>query len=362
MEYNNKNISTVNQEIDLLKLAKTIWQGRKFILKSCGIAAAIGIVVAFSIPKEYTTTVTLASEVTKTSSSSSMAALASMAGINLGSSNSRDALSPLIYPEVVSSTPFIIDLLDIPVQSKDGEINTTISDYLLEYQKSPWWSAILGLPSKMISWTVSLFKSEDKEESESKTIDSFNLSAKEAGIIGALRSRISVEVDKQTAIITLQTTMQDPMISAILADSVRSKLQSHITNYRTGKARIDLEFAEKIYKESKEDYYKAQDNYASYVDKNQNIMLKSVQTKQERLQNEMQLAFNVYNQAAQQLQVAKAKVQENTPIYAVIQSASVPLRASKPSKMIILVGFVFLGGICSSAWVLFRDAFPKKHS
>lgn len=359
MENHNKNISSNSQEIDLIGLAMTLWKRRMFIIKSCGIAAVIGLVVAFSIPKEYTTTVTLASEVTKSSSSTSMAALASMAGINLGNTNSRDALSPLIYPEIVASTPFLADLLTIPVHSIDGEINTTISEYLSEKQKSPWWSSILGLPSKMISWTLSLFKSKEGKSSEKNQIDTFNLTAKEAGILGALKSRISVEVDKQTAVITLQTTMQDPLISAVLADSVCSKLQEHITNYRTSKARIDLEFAQKIFNESKNNYYKAQDEYANYVDKNQNIMLKSVQTQQERLQNEMQLAFNVYNQAAQQLQMAKAKVQENTPIYAVIQSASVPLRASKPSKMIILIGFVFLAGVTSSAWILFRNAFSK---
>ena len=54
--------------------------------------------------------------------------------------------------------------------------------------------------------------------------------------------------------------------------------------------------------------------------------------------------------------MAKAKVQEITPVYTVVQPATVPLRASKPNKMMILIGFVFLAGVGSVGWILFvRD-------
>ena len=80
---------------------------------------------------------------------------------------------------------------------------------------------------------------------------------------------------------------------------------------------------------------------------------------QERLQNEMNLAFQVYTQVAQQLQMAKAKVQEITPVYTVVQPATVPLNAAKPSKMLILVAFVFLAGVGSVGWILFVKDFIK---
>ena len=149
---------------------------------------------------------------------------------------------------------------------------------------------------------------------------------------------------------------QDPLISATMTDTVMQKLQNYITEYRTNKARHDLDFTQKLYDEAQKKYYVAQQAYADYVDMNQNISLRSVQTRQERLQNEMNLAYNLYNQTAQQLQLAKAKVQENTPVYTVVQPATVPLLPSKPSKMLILVAFVFLGGVCSVGWILFgRD-------
>lgn len=345
MEEQN-NIPQV-QEIDLNKISSKIRNNRKFIYKFTLIAGLIGIIIANSIPKEYTTQVTLASEVTKSSmGSSSMAALASLTGIG-GSTNSRDALSPLIYPDIISSTPFIVELFDVPVKTIDGKIDTTLAEYLRYHQKKAWWKSLMALPSKSIRYIKNfLSSSSNNNQKEMKpannNVNSFMLSGKDASIVGAIRRSISLDVDKKTAIISINVSMQDPLISATIADTVTAHLQKHITNYRTSKARVDLEFTEKLYNEAKEKYYSAQQEYADYIDKNQNLMFHRVQTQQERLRNEMQLAYTVYNQTAQQLQVAKAKVQENTPIYAVIQSASVPLAPSKPSKMLIIIGFMFL--------------------
>ncbi len=73
----------------------------------------------------------------------------------------------------------------------------------------------------------------------------------------------------------------------------------------------------------------------------------------ERLENEAALAFNLFNQTAQQVQKAQAKVQENTPVYAIITPATVPVRAASPRKALILVGFTFLAFVACAAWILF---------
>ena len=147
--------------------------------------------------------------------------------------------------------------------------------------------------------------------------------------------------------------MQDPVVSAMLADTIATRLREYVTEYRTNKARQDLEYAQKLNDEARDEYYKAQQRYADYTDKNQGLILRSAQTERDRLQNESSLAFNLYNQTAQQLQMAKAKVQQTTPVYTIVQPATVPLRPSKPSKVLILVGFVFLAVVAASAWILF---------
>lgn len=339
------------QEIDLIELAQKVWAERKLILKWCGIAAIIGLVVAFSIPREYETTVTLAPESGGKSTTGNMSALAAMAGINMGGTTGEDALSPDLYPDIVSSTPFLTELFDVQVENEKGTYKNTVYDYLSEHQSSPWWSTVLSAPFKAIGWTVSLFK--DKPEETGRVLNPFKLTPEQAGVAGALDKRISVSIDKKTGITTLGVTMQDPLISATLTDTVMVKLQNYITEYRTNKARHDLAFTEKLYNEAKEEYYAAQQTYARFVDGNQKMTLQRALSEQERLQNEMTLAYGVYNQVAQQLQMAKAKVQEITPVYTVVQPATVPLRAAKPNKIMILIGFVFLAGVASVGWILF---------
>lgn len=341
------------QEIDLIELAQKVWAERKLVFKACGIAALIGLIVAFSIPKEYSTTVTLAPESTgKSGSSRSMGALAAMAGFSFGTASGGDALSPELYPDIVKSTPFLLTLFDVKVEDQKGRIDTTLYAYLDKHQRSPWWGAVTSAPFKALGWTLSLFKEKQPEEKETKA-DPFKLTRKQAMVAGALSKRISVSVEKKTGITTLAVTMQDPLISACLTDTVMRCLQNYITDYRTNKARHDLAFTEKLYKEAKADYTEAQQKYANFVDANQNIIMLSYRAEQERLQNEMNLAYSVYTQVSQQLQMAKAKVQEITPVYTVVQPATVPLRAAKPNKMMILIGFIFLAGVGSVGWILF---------
>ena len=345
--------SPEEQEIDLLELAGKVWAERRLVLKWCGVAVVVALIVGFSIPKEYTTTVMLAPEVEGGSRSlGGLSALAGMAGINMNAGESSDALYPELYPDIVSSVGFTTELFPVSVEDEEGELKTTLYNYLKEEQRSPWWSAILSFPFKCIGWITSLFRDEE-EENVGQGIDPFRLTKDETSVVKMLNERISVSVDKKTSVITLSVTMQDPLISATMTDTVMQKLQNYITEYRTNKARHDLDFTQKLYDEAQKKYYVAQQAYADYVDMNQNISLRSVQTRQERLQNEMNLAYNLYNQTAQQLQLAKAKVQENTPVYTIVQAATVPLKASKPSKLMILVGFVFLAGVISVGWILF---------
>lgn len=344
------------QEIDLLGLLQKLWAGRRLILNWCAVGAVIGLIIAFSIPKEYTTTVKLAPEIQGNKSSlGGLSSLASMAGINMGSMNSTDAVYPELYPDIVQSIPFMTALFDVQLTDAEGEQSWPVSEYVSEELRSPWWSTVLGFPFKVLGWVKGLFSKED-ETPESGTIDPFRLTKEEDEIVKALQGRITASVDTKTQVVSLSVTMQDPLVSAMLTDTVMRNLQNYITEYRTNKARNDLAFTQRLFNEAQKKYYEAQQRYAQYVDQNQGIVRRSFRTEQERLQNEMDLAFNLYNQTAQQLQMAKAKVQESTPVYAVVQPATVPLKASKPSKIMTLIGCIFLSVILSTGWILYGKA------
>ncbi|KXT30566.1 chain length determinant protein [Bacteroides uniformis] len=352
MNDGQQNKHPQEEEIDLLELALKVWAERRWILKCCGYAVIVGLVIAFSIPKEYTATATIAPELSDGKSGGGLSSLAAMAGINMNASSSADAIYPDLYPDIVSSTPFITELFDVHVESLNAKIDTTLYGYIDDYQRSPWWSAVTSAPFKVLGWIISIFK--DKEEPrDNAKLDPFHLTNEEADVVRALSQRISVFVDKKTGLTTLSVTMQDARIAACLTDTVMSQLQNYVTEYRTNKARKYFQFQQSLFERKKKEYEKAQEEYAKFADANKNIILLSYRVEQERLENDMRLAYNVYTSVAQQLQVAEAKVQEITPVYTIVEPATIPIRAAKPNKAMVLIGIVLLVGVGCVGWILF---------
>lgn len=344
-----------NKEIDIIGILNMFWKNRKRLIINCFFCGVLSIIIAFSIPKEYSTTVVLAPEFSSPTSglSGNLGTLASMAGVNLGV-NGEEALYPELYPQIVSSTPFLCDLLSMPIDGlyKKETLHTNVYNYLKYYQREPWWSYIMSLPSKVIQK-----KHNDSSDTIllSNSIDNKNLTRRQQMIMKSLNNKISIDVDKGTSVITLIVTMQDPKVAADLAQSVSEKLQDYIGNYRTAKARKDLEQTERIYLEAQKKYYQAQQEYAEYCDQHQGVVKMKYQIEQDRLSNEQDLAYGVYNQIAQQLEISKAKLQEKTPVVVVMQPAVVPYKASSPKKMMIGLLFVFIAFFGTCAWLIIQD-------
>lgn len=351
----DKNYTNVPQEedeleIDLMEYARKLWVDRKLLLKVAGIAALVGIVIAFSIPKKYTAEVTLSPESGK-SGGSGLSGMASMLGLgSISMGGDANALNISMASDILASTPFVLELFNTPVKTLDGEVDTTIVAYL-ETESAPWWGVVMSLPGKAIGGIKSLFS--EKEEEMGQPLNPFQLTFQQKAQVESLKKIVTADVDKKSGMTKVSVTLQDPLVAATLADTVITKLQKFITAYQTSKAQEDCNYWEQLYKDRQQEYYAAQQNYAHYMDANKNVILQSVLAEQERLQNEMNLAYSVYSNVATQLQMARAKVQEAKPVFAVLEPASVPLLPSGTSRKIILVGIVFLAVAGASAWILF---------
>lgn len=349
-----ENRKPILKETDLLDLAARLWTKRKLFVRNLIIATVLGVVVALSIPRQYTAQVVLAPEVAaETGLGGSLGSLASMAGITLGGSTGGDAIYPELYPQIISSAPFLVSLFKVHVDSQDGEISTNYYDYIYKYQSIPWWGYITKAIKKTLKAVVALFISEPSGNGEGEP-NPFNLTREQRIVAETINNSINVFVNKKDQVTTLSVTAQDPLICATLTDSVKVKLQEAITTYRTKKARNDLEFAEKMYQEAQEDYIDAQKKYAAYSDRNQSLIMRSFEAEGERLENEMQLAFTVYNQTAQQLQLARMKVQERTPAFAEVEPASVPMQPSGIPRTVIVLLWMFLAVVCTATWLIFK--------
>ena len=350
-------------EIDLMEILRKVIAIRKTLYKAVGIGLVIGIIVALSVPKKYTVEVTLSPEMGNSKSNGGLASMAASflgAGVSM-SGDVSDALNASLSPDIVSSTPFLLELLSMNVLV-DGEESEKIDlGAYLDTQSSPWWSYIIGLPGMAISGVRSLFSDKDESvglrNSQSGTLE---LTKEEDKKITSLKKDITAVMDKKTAITNVSVTLQDPKVAAVVADSVVHKLQEYIIGYRTFKAKEDCAYLERLFKERQEEYYAAQKKYADYVDTHDNLILQSVRAEQERLQNDMNLAYQVYSQVANQLQVARAKVQEEKPVFAVVEPAVVPQQSSGTSRKTYVIAFVFLSVVVVIVWKLFGEEFWDK--
>jgi len=334
----------IEKDVDIVPFLKKILSRWKFILLCGLVGAVLGYVFSKTIPKEYTVITKISPELSYRSSS--ITSLAALAGVSTNMLNNTDALLPTVYPDIVWSPTFLISLFDTPVTSSQAD--TTLYAYLTEYYKVPWWNTVISLPFKAVAGIKGLFSPEDELEENDEVIDPFHLTKKQASAVKLLKKNIETIVDRRTYLITITVKMQDPMVAAQLSARVMENLKSFISNYRTDKAKKDLEYFQQMYDEAQKDYYKAQEKLSWYMDSHQGFVLQSVKSEQQRLQNDMNLKFQLFNSLAQQLQNAKAKVQQETPVFAEIVSPIVPLKKSKPKTMTIVAAFFLLGLIAGA--------------
>lgn len=322
---------------------------KKICIYSC-VAGVIGVLLAFGTPKIYKSTVMLAPEESGNTFSGSISSLAAMVGMNMKIGQTGDALYPEIYPDLMESTNFLVGLFPIKVTTKKTHESYTYQDYIQKHQKL----AIYEYPLDWIEKLVEMIKGEE-EPGKGHKPDPFCLTKKEFDVCKNISKKIDCKVDKKTSVITIDVEDQDPLIAATVADSVQEHLQHSITDYRTKKARVDLEYMEKLYAEASQQYKKARQKYASFGDANSKVALQAVQSQLDELENEMQLKYNIYQQVVEQLQLAKAKVQEKTPAFTIVQNATVPVKHSSRPKIVTLIIWMILGFIVRFSMLAWKN-------
>ena len=336
--------------INIVEVIRILWADKKKVCIYSFVAGVIGVALAFGTPKVYKSTVILAPEESGQGFSGSISSLASMVGMNMKIGQTGDALYPEIYPDLMKSTDFIVGLFPIKVKKdKTGE-QYTYQDYLQNHQKI----AVADYPKAVILNIIEKLKSEENSGPGHK-VDPFRLTKKEDEIAKAISGNIDCSVDKKTNVITIIVKDQDPLIAATVADSVQLHLQKAITEYRTKKARVDLEYMEQLFDEARRQYDKARQTYAAYADANQEVMLQTYRMKEEDLENDMQLKYNIYQQVVEQRQLAQAKLQERTPAFTIVQRASVPIKHSSRPKVITLAVWMFLGFMLRSGMLAWKN-------
>jgi LPS O-antigen subunit length determinant protein (WzzB/FepE family) len=356
-----------DDEINLIEVFRKIWVGRRTIIKTMIIFFVIGIVVVIFSPKKYKSEITL---VVETNSGGSMSGLlqqfGGLAGINLNKTE-KEALVPDLYPEVIKSTPFLLEIMKQKVTESKYDSTITIEQYLIRHTHPSLIGVIkgytIGLPGKIIGWIrgkqnattktqVSVFSS---DSASNLSLNPINITKEKSEITEALAGCINTEQDfKKSNKFIISVEMQDPLVVAQVTSYVVKNLTKYITEYRTKKAKTDLAFVNARTSDAEAKYLEAQQVLASYKDRNKNVILASVLTEEAQLQSEYDLAFELYSALAKQLEQSKIKVQEVTPVFNVMDPAQIPLKKSKPNTSLTLVIMLFLGGCIGVGIVIWK--------
>ncbi len=347
--------------MDLNEILTRIRQGRKTIYRALLAAFVLALLLVLLTPRKYTTKVVLLSETSAKSGASGLLGqlgnlsgmnLGDLMGLNLGSSSGSDVLSPELYPDIVASTPFLLDVMHQTITDSKTSHPVTVSSYLKEHSRP----SLIGL-------VTGIFKSSDKKGGHLPVLKNgsdsvLHLTQDQSDGLKTLSDLIEVNVRKPydklmssgtSKILTVAVEAHDPLVSALLADSVVSCLKRYVINYNTGKAKKDLEFISQQLDRARQNYYAAQKRLADFTDSHANVILETTRLERERLQKENDLYAGVYSSLAQMQEKARIQVQDRTPVFTVIEPAKVPLRKSAPKTTLIVLGFLLVGGFIGVA-------------
>ncbi|WP_319502299.1 Wzz/FepE/Etk N-terminal domain-containing protein [uncultured Draconibacterium sp.] len=355
-----KSNQTAEDEIDLIALAKTLWDSRKFIIITVAIFMVLGVAVALLTPKEYTASTTVVPQISDTSTKlGGLSSLAAMAGFNLNDmTGGSNQLSPMVYPQILNSVPFQLELMNTPLLFPGQKDSLSIYTYYTEVKKTGFLEGLkkytIGLPGVIIKAIKGEQVTNDSMTSDFSSSGYITLTEEQDKVREMLSEKVNLDVNDKDGFLTLSSSTIDADLAAQVTQKALQLLQRYITTYKIEKASAQLKFIEERYNDNKAEFEKAQAALAEFRDKNKNVTSALARTQEERLQSDYQLAFDVYSGLAQQLEQARIQVKEDTPVFSVLKPVTVPLN-DNTSGLTTLIIYTFLGGIVAVGWIFGKE-------
>ncbi len=333
---------TTPKSLDLKKIIQTLWENKKKFYKVWAWTFVLSCIWIFPQPRFYTSSVTLAPEING-EDVGGLSSIASSFGFNIGGMTGQDAIYPELYPELFGSPEFIVSLYGIQIKTMGKEdeesIETNYYTYIRKHQKKNWLTLPFNWAKQRISDLIS------PKEPSSDNIADINpsmMNYSDYMLMQAIMENIGCAVDKKTSVITISVTDQDPLVCTLMADSVKEHLQNFIIRYRTSKAKEDVAHYQLMRDSAEIEYNKAMEKYSLYCDSHMNTILQSYQSERDKLESDMMLKQNALAAMETQLQSTKVKLQEKTPAFTTLKSATVPIKPAGPKRMIFVIGMLIL--------------------
>lgn len=341
------------KEINFVTIFRRIWAEKKIYMMVLLSTFVVSCAIILPLPRTYDVSISMAPEAETGGLGSSLSSIANSLGFDIGSIASADAIYPDLYPELLHSSDFLVGLFDVHVENEDKSIDTNYYTYMDKLQKRSVWKVI---GDGCVALVEKMMPAPDLPGAQQAGFDPFRLNRHQTAVVKTMRKNIACDIDKKTGMITLTYTDQDRLIAACMADSIKEHLQQAIVEYRTRKARIDLEYYQKLEAQAEAEYQEAIKRYGHFADTHKNTASQLYRSETERLANEVDRKQQAYSALAVQVQAAEARILANTPAFTTLQGATIPIKPTGPKRMLFVAGMMLLSLVVTSV-VRMRDLY-----
>jgi uncharacterized protein involved in exopolysaccharide biosynthesis len=355
----------ISDEISLIEFAARIrafgnlvWREKRTVLRYAVIAGLAGSFVAFGSEEEFTAKTRLIPYKMGVGASS-LSGLAGLAGIRIPAGATEQIITADLYPEVAKSQDFRLEVAETPLVFSSVNRRATTVEYFRDLHKTSPFEIVLdytlGLPRKVLSAVRNESQSGQSSAEGSDTTSMLaQYNPEYLALVNVLDRRLTVSVEKKTSIVTITGRMPDSYAAADLVRVAAVRLTERIANYESHKAGQQFEFVEEQYNRVKARFERAQRELAIFADQNRVLTSATSKIRQERLQREHDLSFEVYQQLSRELEQARIKLNQEIPVFTTLERVVVPNQRSAPSRARILLVSAFLGILVGVGTIIVR--------
>lgn len=342
----------------LRSFAMNVWCDRTRVVQFMFLAVLAGFFFAFASGEEFVAKTRILPYRSGAGSANSLSGLAGLAGVRLPGGPGEQTITADLYPEVAKSLDFRLSVAETPIRFSSLGRKATTVEYFQYLRKTPLIELVeeysFGLPSKLIAFSQAPRPSNSRVVNTQDTEGLPSYSRYYLAFVNLLEGRLSISIDKKTSIITIVGQMPDPYAAADLVHVASTRLMERIIDYESRKAGEQFRFVKEQHRQSKDRYERTQQQLASFSDRNRALMSATAQIDRDRLQREYDLAFEVFQQFSRELEQARIKMNQDTPVFTVIERVTVPAERSSPRRARIMLLCLLAGMLVGVARVGIR--------
>lgn len=355
-----------DEEISLRELiqkgrewARIVRAEHRFVAKVVALSMGIGLVLAFGSQPEFSASTKIL-PYRPGGGASGLSGLAGLAGVRLPQGTADQTITADLYPEVAKTLDFRVAMAETPIRFSSLPEPMTPMQYFREVAKPSIVDQIgrytIGLPGTILSMVLPSSDPLKAPADISAGPKIVEYDAAYHAVLETLGKRFSVFADKKTSIITLTAKMPDRYAAADLVRTASDRLMARIIEYEAKKAQEQIRFVEEQIVISKLRLDRIQRDQALLSDRTRETVSAIAQIESQRLQREYNLAFDVYRQFATELEQARIKKAQDTPVFTVLEQVVVPNKRTSPRRGKTVLFFVIIGVlVASTALVVGRD-------